>query len=174
MHSIRLCHWDVWCPGCDQLPVLQWFCPESRWVKPHAHTYTNTHTSTHKWSGCLTYGTGHYPAVHQGSVRVSWVKLYGRKRITERVFLQEARHSETWSSRFHCVGYPVGSLWQEPLFNHSIARCTQCHPVCSLWVCKVSVLACLAVHLLPKHSALCLCEQVPVNTGRRKSSTRFT
>lgn len=45
---------------------------------------------------------------------------------------QEARHSETWSSGFHCVGYPVGSLQLEPLFNPSETWCTQCHPVCSL------------------------------------------
>lgn len=47
--------------------------------------------------------------------------------------LQEARHSETWSSGFHCFGYPVETLQQESLFNPSVAWCIQCHPVCKPW-----------------------------------------
>lgn len=32
MHSGWFRHWDVWCTGCDQLPVLQWLCASSWWV----------------------------------------------------------------------------------------------------------------------------------------------
>lgn len=76
-------------------------------------------------SELLTYCTGH----HLRSVLVS---LEGNASQKERS-LQEARHSETWSSGFYCVGYPVGSLQQEPLFNPNVAWCIQCHPVCRLW-----------------------------------------
>lgn len=102
----------------------------------HMHTHIQTLVSE-----LLTYCTGH----HLRSVPVS---LEGNASQKEHS-LQEARHRETWSSGFHCVGYPVGNLLQEPLFNPSVAWCIQCHPVYRLWG---SMFVCLTEPSLQKRN----------------------
>lgn len=97
-------------------------------------------------SELLTYCTGH----REHSVPLS---LGGNASQKERS-PQEARHSETWSSGFHCVGYPVGSLQLEPLFNPSETWCTQCHPVCSLGgsTCRNCLCLCAWMDLLCRNA----------------------
>lgn len=125
-----------WMPSTTSLTTtLSW-----EWVSETTHTHLHTHIQT-LVSDLLTYCTGH----HLRSVPVS---LEGNASQKEHS-LQEARHSETWSSGFHCVGYPVGSLLQEPLFNPGVAWCIQCHPVYRLWG---SVFVCSAEPSLQKRN----------------------
>lgn len=133
MHSLRFCHWDVWHPGRHQLPVLQRLCPENRWVRRNSQ-WLYKHQCRRFWPICALDRRRSMP-----------VNLAGNASQKRALPLQEARHNETWSSGVYCVGYPVGSLRREPLFNPTVAWCTQCHPVCGLKWSKCENIACVCV-----------------------------